>query len=301
MRSFNDLDDVVDFFEEKQRKRRNALLRHFVAIPANNYGLYDEGNRVKTKDDLRTLKQKIKKIKNIAAEFGVHPQDAAALKSIEWVRENKNGCCIFADSVAKVTYHEDVDWNYYGKRYNKPKVTVSNRKVTFYKGGKEVEIELESFRGDFLLKAYLQAFKVKNLVQKGRSRKIQLQDCFRAKKIQSICGVEIWVRTLGRGVYDYAAVKNDDTFHAFSKKDAIVGLKKKIRTEIKENQEIIDKSLGFALGFCEAGMMSFCEDNGLDYDSKISRKDLKDVVEKQKALNCSKYKSELKKIGVLSC
>lgn len=122
-----------------------------------------------------------------------------------------NGSCIYADTIATVSYKDDIDWDYYAKSYKHPKVTISDRKISFKSKEGIKEIDLDNFKGDFMLNGYIKAFNIKKISVPRAEKKIQLNEYLGIKKISSLAGVDVYVRTLNNCIYDYCAVKDKTT------------------------------------------------------------------------------------------
>jgi hypothetical protein len=283
----------------RREKLINSLIINKVDGFKNSYGYYSGYFDIDGKEKLKKLKE----IHKVMKEYDLSYSTIKNLESLTSLKINKEGVAFFLDTIVKVTYKENVDWNYYSKNYGKPKVTISDREVIFYskkeEGNTKRVVPVDDFKGDFILKAYAEAFKIEPYKEKGFARKVQLNDYLRVKKIKSINDVEIWKRTLNEKEYDFVAVQNKTTFHAHTRKEAVEGLKRKIEAKLEEEEEIINKELGFKLGFCKIGMENFCEDNNIDFEGKYTRKELRNIVLQQRNLNCEKYFKELKKIKIL--
>ena len=63
------------------------------------------------------------------------------------------------DIIAIVAWNEHADWNYYAKSYGRPKNTYSNRRVEIHNKfeGEKLCIMVDSFQGEFLRKALIEA------------------------------------------------------------------------------------------------------------------------------------------------
>jgi len=277
--------------------RKRELIKYFIIDKIGDNAPFNVSSFLG--GDAKENLAKLKKARDLAKKYNVSLYKTMELKSIKEIQSTKYGSCIYADAVATVTYREVKDWNYYSKNYKHPKITVYGRKVTFEKKGYIKTVDLDNFNGDFLLKAYVKAFKVKAYKQKGFARKVQLNDYLRTKKIRCIGNVELWERTINKAHYDYCAVINKTTYHAFTKKEALSGLKKKINAKIKKEMEVISKKTGYNLGFCETGMKSFCEDNDLDLEGSYTRAELRNIILQKRKLNCDKYAPEIRKLGII--
>jgi len=211
--------------------------------------------------------------------------------------------CIINGYYITVTQSESEDWEAYSKGWHKshgPKRTINSREVNFYKDGKfNFQIDLKSFAGNYLIDAIIDVLKLEKV--KANS-KIQLNKYFSISLVRKVLNVEIYERKLADAHIDFCAFYNNETFHASTMAGTVSGLQKKLKANIYFDREKINKEVGYQLGFCETGMKEFCTDNDLDFDGTYSRKDLRNIVIANRADNCKKYASELKKIGIaLNC
>lgn len=100
-----------------------------------------------------------------------------------------------------------------------------------------------------------------------------------------------------------------DSYHveAATESEAVVIVnKKKVRAEKIQNRrdaEVLNaKSVISQYAFCRAGVQAFCNDNGLDFTAEITVADLRNLVIQNRDLNCSRYATFLRKMGiVLNC
>ncbi len=202
----------------------------------------------------------------------------------------------------KAVEDEDQDWDFYSKAWHRshgPKKTIYNRRVVFAKFDKlgrktEKIVNFDGWRGQWLLKAIEEAKIVKSRTYKNKPhRSIQLNKVFQITKIRDIAGVQIWTRTLDNEIYDYCAVKGENTFHAESKKAAVTGLRNKIeKAELKAKGSLINLKLANDLGFCNTGIQEFCEDFNLSIKSSYTPQELSEKVV-NRIQYFGKYESEL--------
>ncbi|NCB09317.1 MAG: hypothetical protein EOM73_14275, partial [Bacteroidia bacterium] len=170
---------------------------------------------------------------------------------------------------ATIGWREDHDWDYYAKRYGRPKSTYSDRKVLFQSIGKLGQVEniftfdLNNFAGNFMEKAIAGFQRVK----KGRCPKglkaIQMADYFTVKKLKSVNGYQLFQRYIGKVPWDYAILetKTGENYHAYDMERLIPGLRTKMQARIEHENEAITKKTAFRLGFCQSGVRAFCEHN----------------------------------------
>lgn len=220
--------------------------------------------------------------------------------------------------IGKVDFDVTEDWEYYSKRYNRPKTTVDNRgvqfvfpKVEFYKstpGNIGVTLKndirpLDRFAGGWLFDVLARQFG-KNRVEKNL-RKVQLHECFSLRLERKIAGVEIYSRIVANTVYDVCAVSGKETFHAATAKEAVTGLREKRESRVRFDSEVLKavfrngKCNVAGATFCSTGVRNFCADNSIDESAEMSRSELRDIVLRNRKLNCEKYSQELRQIGIL--
>lgn len=219
--------------------------------------------------------------------------------------------------VGHVEFEVTDDWNYYSIKYGRPKTTVDGRGVKFTypqaqvtrgaDGGIKVELKrawhsLDRFAGNWFLDILAIQFG-KTRIEKNL-RRVQLHECFSLRLERKIAGVEIYSRIVANTVYDFCAVAGKETFHAANAKEAIAGLREKRESRVRFDSETLraifrnGKCDVAGATFCSAGVRSFCADNQIDENAAMSRSELRNVVLKNRALNCEKYVAELRQIGI---
>ncbi|HMN89097.1 MAG TPA: hypothetical protein PKD70_06340 [Saprospiraceae bacterium] len=213
-----------------------------------------------------------------------------------------------------VEQDEKADWNYYSKGWHKiwgPKRTIENWRVVFQKGTEKKVYRVESFSGNYLLraiKAVLNPPKPDNKPAKQRLGKyfnrVQLNELFEVRFIRAFEGIEFYsLSILGSTVLHCAFMaRTGEHYHAETLQGAVAGLKRKRKEHIAHESQIIDKDTAEELGFCHFGILQFCDDNDISINSRFTRAELRKIVLKNKKLNCDKYAAELRKIGInLNC
>lgn len=198
------------------------------------------------------------------------------------------------------------DWNYYSKSWHNahgPKITVTGRYVNFWKQGKQVtQVGVESFRGNYLINAIAKYLQIKPIKTVKNIKKVQLSDYIEVRLIKKIGNTEVFTRSIAGNFVDYCILQDNTTAHADTVGDAVKLWRKKVDAKFNFENEMLTKQDAYELGFCMAGVQSFCEDNGLDIEGAYPRKDLRGIVIKKMELNCQKYANELAKIGInLNC
>ena len=213
----------------------------------------------------------------------------------------------FGDDLLRVAWDTDSDWNYYSRRYNRPKNTYSNRRVellTFSYDGDSNGIKIvdvyhvNAFRGPFLIDAIAHLFNLRPVKVAKGLKKVQLNDYFEITLLRNVCGVQIYSRSVAGQLVDYCALYHNTTYHASTVAAAVAGLKNKIRERAEYEGEIINYEAARKLGFCDAGIRSFATDNELDINAQYTRAELRNIVLRRRELNYDKYRDELRRIGI---
>jgi hypothetical protein len=156
---------------------------------------------------------------------------------------------------------EEKDWNFYAKSWHRnhgPKITVTGRFVKFISpsGKKSKTVELDSWRGNWQLKAIVAAGLIKP--KKGQMN-IRLNEAFEIKKIGKKQDLTFYARTLKGELYDYCVVTPMGmTYHAETPINCIQGLKLKRAALKRKEVAIIDWKFLKNLGFCDTGIKEFC-------------------------------------------
>lgn len=194
---------------------------------------------------------------------------------------------------------EELDWKFYSKAWHRahgPKRTVTGRFVKFTSpSGKKVKIvELDDWRGNWQMKALLEAGLVKT--QKG-AMNIRLNAACEIKCIGKKMGITFYARSLKGELLDYCAVTAlGMTFHAESPAACIRGLKVK-QSQIERKQvAVINWSFLRGLGFCQEGIKEFCSLFGFDLKDSVTPQEIYDRVISNKSA-ASPFLPELKKLA----
>lgn len=223
--------------------------------------------------------------------------------------------------IGRVDFNVTDDWEYYSKKYGRPKTTVDNRGVQFTypqvqvtrDAGGEIKVELkrewqplDRFAGNWFFDVLARQFG-KTRVEKNL-RKVQLHECFSLRLERKIAGVEIYSRIVANTVFDVCAVAGKETFHAATAKKAVAGLREKRESRVRFDSETLRAEFNngkcnvAGATFCSTGVRNFCADNGIDESAEMSRADLRKIVLQNRELNCEKYSQELRQIGIsLNC
>lgn len=149
-------------------------------------------------------------------------------------------------------------------------------------------------RGNWLIKAVAALLKIPPQTQRGLSH-VQLDKHFRVRIIRKIGTIEIYKRTLAGETYDYCAVKDKNTYHAETPREAVNGLQYKIAAP-GSRKERIDMEYALSLGFCRSGIEQFCDDYGLDSDGTYNRSEIQGMISQGNG-RAKKYQTELEKAG----
>lgn len=177
-----------------------------------------------------------------------------------------------------ITSNQDVDkdWHYYGKAWHRshgPKVTVSDRKLTFQRkhgaGILKRVVELSSWSGDFVANAIVSlGIEPK---KPTTSLRIRLNKAYNAKLIEKKRGYKIYSRTLLGQHHDWVIESPlGMIYHDADRGNLVKGLHKKIRNQSRKISGAIDWKKCRSLGFCETGIKQFCADFGLSIKSAYS-------------------------------
>jgi hypothetical protein len=260
--------------------------------------------------------------KEFSSATGLHSMYYNNEASIASVQDNKSSQAYRSDSMyctvkgylITVTHTEDEDWEYYSKAWHRshgPKRTITGRFVNFYKKGeKQRSIAVNSFAGNYAFNAIIEQFSVKKEVagitlkkKTGKHfKKIQLNDRLKVKYEGKRGIVKFFSRWLLDARIDFCALdKEGNTFHGPTKLDAIKGLKKKLEAAAEFDTEIINYSTAKDLGFCQSGIITFCEINDIDINGDFTRKQLEEIIRKSATENCQKFAAEIKKLGIQVC
>lgn len=199
---------------------------------------------------------------------------------------------------------EDVSWdnNYYSKSYNSKfggKKTVDARWVLIRRVKADgtldkQDITVDGWRGNYLLNALLQA----GIIPENKAPlRIALHRAYNVRTIRLGRIVKLYERTLGGEHVDYCAVVGEYTFHAASIREAIAGVREKIKlASLKAKGKLIDLELGRALGFCESGMKSFATTFDLDLKGHYTAEQLAERI-KTNVAAAAPYASELRTLA----
>jgi hypothetical protein len=197
------------------------------------------------------------------------------------------------------------DRNYYSKSWHRshgPKFTVQSRAITLSrKHGRGVmsrSVSLDSWSGDYIAKA------VNELGLAPKHPKlplsVRLNKAYDAKLIKTLRGHKIYARTLLGEHCDYVIIAPMGTvYHDSVYKNLVKGLYKKIRaaaSRVNFGDGLVNWDACRKLGFCKAGISSFCSDFGFNPKKEYSPSDIEKVVRNNPAL-AMPYLAELKTLA----
>ena len=209
-----------------------------------------------------------------------------------------------------ISAHEIIneDWGFYGKSWHKkygPKRTIEKRYVSLTKKGVTKEIDINRWGRNWLLHLLVEEFNIS--VKRTSKKALQLNKNVTLKRIKKIGNYKIYSRALKSGkfsliigyvIYD---TKLHDNYHSLNMNELVEGLRNKRKKKYNTENEIINYTLAKSLYFCDEGIGAFCDDNNINITDSFTRKELRNIVLKNRALNC-KYYAELKILGItLNC
>ena len=194
---------------------------------------------------------------------------------------------------------QESDYNYYSKAWHRAhgaKITVTGRFVRFTSpSGKKVKtVELESWRGNWQMKALVESGLVK--AQSG-AMNIRLNSACEIKQIGKRLGVTFYARSLKGEHLDYCAVSAlGMTYHAASPIACVRGLKLKQATIERKQAAVINWAFLRKLGFCQEGIKEFCYLFGFELSQSVTPQEVYDQVmtDRQAA---APFAAELRKLA----
>jgi hypothetical protein len=163
---------------------------------------------------------------------------------------------------------ENADYEYcYSKSYGHPKKTVTGRTVLIRRVAENGtlesrDVEVYSFRGNYILDALVKAEITP--AQEGL-KGVRLHEAYNAALVRKGRSIKIYERTLAGDLVDYCAVVHTTTFHAATEKEALRGMRVKLRNaNLRAKGGLIDFSFCKKLGFCDIGINQFATTFGFD-------------------------------------
>jgi hypothetical protein len=224
--------------------------------------------------------------------------ELTAVKYAELSHEQNNIVTIGgwqAKAVEIATWNNNKYSKAYHRRYGAVR-EVHDRYVQFVSpsGHRTIEIKLDSWRGNWQMKALIDAKIVKP--KKGQMH-IRLNAACDIKKIGVRFGYTFYLRTLKGEPLDYCAVSPlGQTFHAESPSKCIAGIKKKMAAIERRKVATIDWDYLRNLGFCKTGIIEFCDIFGFNPKDRVSPQEVYDRVMASPKL-ATPFLAELKKLA----
>lgn len=213
------------------------------------------------------------------------------------------------------------DWNAYSKKYHArygPKKTVIGRSVTFAKvtgtfeeprhiGGlgirqsevfERITIELDSFRGNWLLDAAIKA----GILQSNETlMNARLHAAYTLESYKETDTINVYKRYLGDIFVGYVVAGKGKlkaiTYHHRAGVACVEGWRKKAKLAAmpaSEKAKMVTAKLARKLGMCGEGIKQFCRDTGLSVKGSYNLQSIIDAATTAKVTQ--KYKYELNKL-----
>jgi hypothetical protein len=249
---------------------------------------------------LQTKKENAKKWQELRQKSISLPEALTRTYKASW--DSTATYIIFGQNILRVTWDQKSDWDYYSKKYGRPKNTYTNRRVellTSYSFGSPVKTYyVEKFIGPFIIDAIASFTGIKKIMVPKHLRPVQLNPYFEIELMRDIFGIQIYARSIAGEIIDYCAMRQKMTYHAETVLDAVAGLKVKLQAKADQETQILDYKVARKMGFCDAGIRQFVSDNELDIDGQYTRAELRNIVIKRRQLNVDKYKQELARMGI---
>lgn len=181
----------------------------------------------------------------------------------------------------------EADYHAYSKEWHRahgPKVTISNRRVSFRRinpetGEKEIKTaHMDSWRGDWLAQAIIKADLQPD--NPNAPLAVRLHAAYDAELIKTSHGYRIYRRTLVGKFVDWVIIAPlGTTYHSQDRKVLLAGVHAKIRAK-KASLEgrMIDWNKCRKLEFCETGILAFCDLFNLNPKSSYTPEEIERVV-----------------------
>lgn len=199
--------------------------------------------------------------------------------------------------------HTEEDWEKYSKAWHRaygPARTVTGRTVTFARmvgSSKERHVvNLSTWGGDWLARAVVEAGLAPKMPAVPMA--IRLHAAYDAVLVDDRHGYQFYRRTLLGAPIDWVAIAPlGTTYHAATKKEALRGLHQKVRSaKLRLSGRLIDWAKCRALGFCESGILAFCETFGLNCRGAYTPEEVEAAV-RAKADRATPYLAELRTLA----
>ena len=265
-------------------------------------------------DNYEIVKKEDAKKKTFVEETGLDPYYFNKTGTIFDVQNSNAEVARLGDYVFKKQIDISENWDAYSKSWHKahgPKRTVDGRYLEIrYKGQRVAYIQVNSFRGNWLIDAIVKHFGLNKVKVSKEIRPVQLNDYLSVNPKREIGNVKTYELALMNNIVMYCAVSvcadgKNVNYHAATESESISGLRDKINKINVEYERLSEKVTADILkerhGFCRFGMTEFASDMGLDIEGEYSILQLRDAVDKNpKARSVSRFKNELKQIRVLN-
>jgi hypothetical protein len=239
---------------------------------------------------------------DLAAQFATGPAIAGRLDEIG---PNHQRYFRIRDWWISAEQRESRSRSAYSKTWHRqhgPKVTVTGRIVRirrFDPAAGKVEnrdVRIDSWRGNWLLGAVIEAGIVAPVKVPAKLRPVQLHPAFAVEPVRTLGGVAIYRRLLGGQPYDFCVLWHGLAYHAETPRECLKGLRQKLQEVERRENAPIDWALCKSLGFCDEGLRQFCRDFDLDPKGRYMPEELRAAVEKDLS-SAAKYREELHKIA----
>lgn len=186
-------------------------------------------------------------------------------------------------------------YDYYSKAWHRKygaKENIIQKTVVFMRphgsGYRIIEVELDSFSGDWLARAVTSAGISAPAKATQPNLAVRLNKAYTAKKLSQKRGFTVYSRQLLGVHVDYCIqAPNKATYHDNDRKALIKGLQKKVLQQaakkhpvLPDAEPLITEALCRNLGFCKAGIQECAELIGLSVTGAYSAKEVQHAVAK---------------------
>lgn len=187
--------------------------------------------------------------------------------------------------------------NKYSKSYHRKYGGVWEKEKSYVLVNKDGEffkkIEVDNFKGNVLnkiLPVLIDADKIISDVPLY----VRINKYYEAELIKSICGYNIYKRSLLNQFYDYVIVSHDKlTYHDQELKNLFLGLKEKIKTAaLKSQNKLVNYKIVRSLGFCKAGIKEVADYLNLDTSKNYNISEIEDIFKNNNLTELSQFKKD---------
>lgn len=171
--------------------------------------------------------------------------------------------------------------------------------VHFYKGGKEWgrlvrSLPVEKWSGDWLIRTVGRFFQLQyELADDKAIASVQRNGYLTIQPEHRIGGAVLYRRLLVDRVWDYCASYRGDAGFGLTVSAAVADLRLKLKARTNQEQAEVTLELGAASRFTEQQLVAFCEANGLKPGGRYTRQQLRQVILRQRKLNCEQFRNQL--------